>query len=51
MIVVERGGLYEVSVAFFINSAMSQNRHNDGGINRTSQFGLSQADQSQNFVP
>jgi len=28
MIVVERGGLYEVSVAFFINSAMSQNRHN-----------------------
>ena len=51
MIVVERGGLYEVSVAFFINSAMSQNRHNNGEANRTSQFGLSQANQSQNFVP
>jgi len=29
MIVVERGGLYEVSVAFFINSAMSQTRNNN----------------------
>ena len=55
MIVVERGGLYEVSVAFFINSAMSQNRHNTNAAavdtGRTSQFGLSQANQSQNFVP
>lgn len=50
MIVVERGGLYEVSVAFFINSAMSQNRHNSETA-RTSQFGISQANQSQNFVP
>ena len=55
MIVVERGGLYEVSVAFFINSAMSQHRHNTnaaaGDTGRISQFGLSQANQSQNFVP
>ena len=29
MIVVDRGGLYEVSVAFFINSAMSQNRQDN----------------------
>jgi len=50
MIVVEKGGLYEVSVAFFINSAMSQNRHN-AETARTSQFGISQAHQSHNFVP
>ena len=52
MIVVERGGLYEVSVAFFINSAMSQNRHNTATETaRTSQFGISQMHQSTNFVP
>ena len=45
MVVVERGGLYEISVAFFINSAMSQTRHGDTA--RTSQFGLNQASQSQ----
>jgi len=41
MIVVDRGGLYEVSVAFFINSAMSQTRSANNA----------EARNSQNFVP
>ena len=48
MIVVERGGLYEVSVAFFINSAMS--KQTEGEQIRASQFGISQSN-SINFVP
>lgn len=43
MIVVDRGGLYEVSIAFFINSAMSQTRSKNTDPARTSQFGEAQA--------
>ena len=49
MIVVERGGLYEVSVAFFINSAMSKQPASTTESARPSQFAAT--NQSQNFVP